>query len=168
MLTWSCNNCPYSTNVRSASNDDIYILLLRLLVALSCPSVFLHLCLPAQCLPVHQSSSLSVISFCLPFYWCSGPSVFQSLCRQVPLSFSPSVFLSLCLPASKFLSLCLPVPLSSSPSVSQSLYLLVLLSYCPSIFLLLCLLYLVQQHDVCLYLSTSCSDCLFLPACHFA
>jgi hypothetical protein len=51
MLTWSCNNCPYSTNVRSASNDDICILR---------PSNVSSLC---SVLPFSLSSRVSVFQF---------------------------------------------------------------------------------------------------------
>jgi hypothetical protein len=98
MLTWSCNNCPYSTNVRSASNDDICILL-----RLYAPLTFRH-SLPLH--PVLLSSR----------FLSSCPTVFLS-CRSTAVSSCPScpsIFLHLCLPVQS-----LSVPLSSGPSVFQ-------------------------------------------------
>jgi hypothetical protein len=146
MLTWSCNNCPYSTNVRSASNHDICILRLRLHAPLtsrnsvpaplsSWVSIFLSHCRPVLslypfiCLPVlpvcYPALSLSSPTMnCLPVYLPSSLSVFRFLCLPVPLSSGPSVFLSLCLlvplsfSPSVFWSLCLPVPLSSSVTLN--------------------------------------------------
>jgi hypothetical protein len=106
MLTWSCNNCPYSTNVRSASNDDICILRLRLYSHLT----FRH-SLPAPLyfrFSIFLSLRLPVLSLC-PFVCLPLLPVLCYLpvhCLPVHQSSSLSLIRSLCLPKSRILLVC--------------------------------------------------------------